>query len=74
MQFRMLRRLFLKKMIFLKGQTKNLHRQILNGIDGENASVYRNVQVFISDAQHTPPKPLKIQEEIDELMCWYVHC
>lgn len=27
-----------------------------------------NMPAFISSAQHTPPKPLKIQEEIDELM------
>ncbi|MGE7765581.1 Fic family protein [Peribacillus sp. NPDC096540] len=57
----------------LEGQTKNLHRQILKGIDDEYAGVYRNVKVFISGVQHTPPKPLKIQEEMDELMSWYVY-
>lgn len=50
---------------------KNLHQLILKGIDDRYAGVYRDQQVFISGATHTPPPPLKIQEQMDGLMDWY---
>ena len=52
-------------------QIKNLHRLVLKGIDDRYAGVYRDQQVFISGATHTPPPPLKIQEQMDTLMNWY---
>lgn len=52
-------------------QIKNLHRLVLKGIDDRYAGVYRDQQVFISGATHTPPPPLKIQEQMDALMNWY---
>lgn len=56
---------------FSEWQIKNLHRLVLKGIDDEYAGVYRNQQVFISGAQHVPPEPFKIQEQMDSLMKWY---
>ena len=56
---------------FSEWQIKNLHRLILKGIDDNYAGVYRDRQVFISGATHTPPPPLKIQEQMDKLMNWY---
>ena len=56
---------------FSERQIKNLHRLVLKGIDDEYAGAYRNQQVFISGAQHTPPEPFKIQEQMESLMNWY---
>lgn len=56
---------------FLELQIKNLHRLVLKGIDDDYAGVYRDQQVFISGANHTPPPPFKIQERMDNLMNWY---
>ncbi|KOP79810.1 cell filamentation protein Fic [Lysinibacillus sp. FJAT-14745] len=56
---------------FSEWQIKNLHRLVLKGIDDEYAGVYRNQQVFISGAGHTPPEAIKIQEQMDQLMKWY---
>lgn len=52
-------------------QIKNLHRLILKGINDDYAGVYRDQQVFISGAKHTPPAPYLIKEEIEKLMSWY---
>ncbi|GKV64081.1 MULTISPECIES: Fic family protein [unclassified Sporosarcina] len=52
-------------------QIKNLHRLVLKGINDEYAGVYRNQQVFISGAQHIPPEPFKIQEQMEQLLIWY---
>ncbi|CAM3294032.1 Fic family protein [Filibacter tadaridae] len=52
-------------------QIKNLHRLVLKGIDDEYAGVYRDQQVFISGAVHTPPAPYLIQEQMEHLMTWY---
>lgn len=57
--------------LFSEWQIKNLHRLVLKGIDDGYAGVYRDQQVFISGASHTPPAPYKIQECIDKLMKWY---
>lgn len=52
-------------------QIKNLHRLVLKGIDDAYAGVYRNQQVFISGAVHTPPSPVQIPEQMEKLMHWY---
>lgn len=52
-------------------QIKNLHRLVLKGIIDEYAGIYRNQQVFISGAQHAPPAPYKIQEQMEQLLIWY---
>jgi Fic family protein len=62
-----------KKEPFNEWQIKNLHRLVLKGIDDENAGVYRNQQVFISGAKHTPPTHYLIQEKMEQMMNWYNH-
>ena len=52
-------------------QIKNLHRLVLKGIDDEYAGVYRDQQVFISGAKHTPPAPVLIKEQMEQLIDWY---
>jgi len=60
-----------KKEPLSEWQIKNLHRLVLKGIDDEYAGVYRDQQVFISGAKHTPPAPLLIFEKMKQLMDWY---
>lgn len=52
-------------------QIKNLHRLVLKGIDDEYAGVYRDQQVFISGAKHTPPAHYLISEKMTQMMNWY---
>jgi Fic family protein len=52
-------------------QIKNLHQLVLKGIDDDCAGVYRDQQVFISGAKHTPPLHYLIKEKMEELMNWY---
>lgn len=52
-------------------QIKNLHRLVLKGIDDEYAGVYRDQQVFIAGAKHTPPAPYLIKEQMEHLIKWY---
>ena len=52
-------------------QIKNLHKLVLKGIDDDYAGVYRDQQVFISGAKHTPPPHYLIKEKMEELMNWY---
>ncbi|MGK9185221.1 Fic family protein [Priestia filamentosa] len=52
-------------------QIKNLHRLVLKGIDDEYAGVYRDQQVFIAGARHTPPAPYLIKEQMEQLSNWY---
>ncbi|WP_100012387.1 Fic family protein [Lentibacillus sediminis] len=52
-------------------QVKNLHRLILKGINDDYAGVYRDQQVFISGAEHIPPAPYLIKEQMEELVNWY---
>ncbi|WP_081464469.1 Fic family protein [Sporosarcina newyorkensis] len=52
-------------------QIKNLHRLVLKGIVDEYAGVYRQEQVFISGAKHTPPAHFLIQEKMEQMMNWY---
>jgi Fic family protein len=52
-------------------QIKNLHRLVLKGIDDEYAGVYRDQQVFIAGAEHTPPAHYLIKEQMEQMMNWY---
>jgi Fic family protein len=52
-------------------QIKNLHRLVLKGIDDKYAGVYRDQQVFISGAKHTPPAPFLMKEQMEQLINWY---
>jgi len=56
---------------FSEWQIKNLHRLVLKKINDGYAGVYRDQQVFISGAVHTPPPPIKIQEQMEALLNWY---
>jgi len=60
-----------KKETLSEWQIKNSHRLVLKGIDDEYAGVYRDRQVFISGAKHTPPAPFLIKEEMEKLLNWY---
>lgn len=61
----------LKKNPLSEWQIKNLHRLVLKGIDDEYAGVYRDQQVFISGAKHTPPAHYLISEKMTKMMKWY---
>lgn len=52
-------------------QIKNIHRLVLKGIDDEYAGVYRDQQVFISGAEHTPPEPFLLKERMEQLITWH---
>jgi Fic family protein len=52
-------------------QIKNLHRLVLKGIIDDYAGVYRDQQVFIAGAKHTPPAPYLIKEQMEQLIKWY---
>ncbi|WLR41802.1 Fic family protein [Bacillus carboniphilus] len=60
-----------KKEVFSEWQIKNLHRLVLKGIDDDYAGIYRDQQVFIAGAKHTPPPPIIIQEKMEEMLWWY---
>jgi len=50
---------------------KDIHAIVLQGIDRSIAGKYRTNKVLISGANHIPPSPEKIQDEMDKLMAWY---
>ncbi len=52
-------------------QIKNIHNLILKGIDDENAGRYRKEKVVISGAEHLPPEPIRVQEQMGKLIEWY---
>lgn len=56
---------------FSKEQIKNVHRIILKGIDDAHAGMYREKQVFIPSAVHTPPPPDHIIEKMEQMINWY---
>lgn len=56
---------------FSQSQIKNLHQLVLKVINDRYAGIYRDQQVFISGASHTPLPPLKISEQMEHLIEWY---
>lgn len=52
-------------------QIKNIHRLILKGINDDYAGVYRDQQVLIAGASHTPPPHYQLNSEMEALMNWY---
>jgi len=54
-----------------KRQIKNIHNLILKGIDDDNAGRYRKEKVVISGAEHMPPDPIRVQEQMEKLIEWY---
>lgn len=56
---------------FTEWQIKNIHNLVLKGINDKYAGSYRDQQVFISGAEHTPPEPLMIRGEMEAFIQWY---
>ena len=52
-------------------EIKNIHNLILRNIDSENAGKYRNENVIIAGAKHTPPNHIIVKEEMAKLMNSY---
>lgn len=52
-------------------QVKNIHKLVLKGISDEYAGVYRNQNVIISGAKHTPPDFMIVPDEMKEFINWY---
>lgn len=50
---------------------KSLHQLVLKNIDAENAGKYREVNVMISGAEHTPPQALQVPEQMQAFIEWY---
>lgn len=50
---------------------KNIHKSVLKGIDDKYAGIYRNQNVMISGAQHTPPDFMVVPDEMNALIAWY---
>ncbi len=49
---------------------RNIHKQILAGIDERNAGAYRTVRVEISGSKYMPPDPARIDEMMREFGAW----
>lgn len=56
---------------FTEWQIKNIHRLVLKGINDKYAGNYRDQQVMIAGAQHMPPEPFLIKEEMEKFIEWY---
>ncbi len=50
---------------------KQLHALILRGINKEYAGKYRNVNVRISGAEHTPPEPFMLDKLMEDYFIFY---
>ncbi|WP_202708930.1 Fic family protein [Sporosalibacterium faouarense] len=57
--------------ILTEWQVKSIHRLILKGIDDSYAGTYRKEKVIISGAEHIPPEPFLLKEEMETLLDWY---
>lgn len=60
-----------KKEQFSERLIRNIHNLVLKKIDDKNAGVYRNQNVVISGAEHTPPEHFKVQDEMQFLVDKY---
>lgn len=56
---------------FTEWQIKNIHRLVLKGINDKYAGSYRDQKVFISGAEHIPPEPSLIKEQMERFIRWY---
>lgn len=52
-------------------QIKNIHKLILKGIDDKYAGSYRDQKVLISGAEHIPPEPFLIKDQMENFINWY---
>lgn len=56
---------------FGEWQIRNVHRLILKNIDDDNAGRYRQANVLIAGARHTPPDAVLLPELMDGFIQWY---
>lgn len=56
---------------FTEWQIKNIHRLVLKGINDKYAGNYRDQQVMIAGAEHIPPEPFLINEQMENFIHWY---
>ncbi|MFA6382265.1 MAG: Fic family protein [Candidatus Buchananbacteria bacterium] len=59
-----------KKHTVSEALIKNLHQIILQETDKEWAGRYRNANVIIGGAKHTPPDALQVPQKIHDLITW----
>ena len=52
-------------------QIKNIHQLVLKNVDDTNAGKYRQVNVMISGANHTPPDHTQLTEQMEAFIQWY---
>ncbi len=57
-----------KKETLTEWDIRNIHQLVLKNIDVVNAGVYRNLNVVISGARHTPPDHLKVSEKMADFI------
>ena len=50
---------------------KDIHLLVLKKIDDQNAGIYRNTNVIIAGAEHTPPDFVHVLSEMENLIRWY---
>ena len=50
---------------------RNLHTLIMKNIDDENSGAWRNHNVIISGARHTPPDAVLVSEQMDAFIHWH---
>ena len=50
---------------------KDIHQLVLKKIDDQNAGIYRNTNVIIAGAEHTPPDFVHVLSEMEDLIRWY---
>ena len=60
-----------KKENISERQIKQIHSLVLKKIDQANAGIYRQENVFISGAEHTPPDHIHVPDEMKNLLDCY---
>lgn len=60
-----------KKELLSEWQIRSIHQLILKNIDNEYAGRYKNVNVEISGASHTPPDCTLLAEKMAQWLDWY---
>lgn len=60
-----------KQQVLDEWTIKSLHQLVLKNIDVENAGKYREVNVMISGAEHTPPQALQVPGQMQAFIEWY---
>jgi len=50
---------------------RSIHQLVLKNIDNDNAGRYRQENVVISGAEHTPPNHLDVPQHMKSLLTWY---